>query len=172
MVAYAMRRRIDCYFDAPTRASVESRFAYCFATPAGSSYPPILNAKDLEPGKPVAIAGAGGEVEALPVLLEHGDIAALGFRFGSLAYTPDLSGLPASSVPLLEALDVWIVDALRFEPHPSHFHLKHALEWIARLAPKRAILTHMTGDLDYEALRRQLPPHVEPAYDGMVIDFS
>jgi len=65
-----------------------------------------------------------------------------------------------------------IVDALRFTPHPSHFSVKQALEWIKRLRPKRAILTHMTTDLDYEALRRELPEGVEPAYDNMVIEFD
>ena len=96
----------------------------------------------------------------------------LGFRVGGLAYSPDISDIPDSSLPLLQGLDVWIVDALRSMPHPSHFSVKQALEWIERLASKRAILTHMTTDLDYEALRRELPPHVEPAYDGMVIEFD
>ena len=72
--------------------------------------------------------------------------------------------------PLLQGLDLWIVDALRPMPHPSHFSVKQALEWIERLQVKRAILTHMTVELDYEALRRQLPPHVEPGYDGMVVE--
>ena len=93
----------------------------------------------------------------------------LGFRFGNLAYSPDLSGIPDASLPLLQGLDLWIVDALRPQPHPSHFSLKQALAWIERLAPKRAILTHMTFDLDYDALRRELPPHVEPGYDGLVV---
>jgi phosphoribosyl 1,2-cyclic phosphate phosphodiesterase len=70
----------------------------------------------------------------------------------------------------LEGLDVWIVDALRYRSHPSHFSVKEALAWIGRLKPKRAILTHMTTDLDYETLRRELPSNVEPAYDGMVIE--
>ena len=71
---------------------------------------------------------------------------------------------------MLEGLDVWIVDALRREGHTSHFSLKQALGWIERLKPKRAILTHMTSDLDYDELRRELPAHIEPAYDGMVIE--
>jgi phosphoribosyl 1,2-cyclic phosphate phosphodiesterase len=79
--------------------------------------------------------------------------------------------VPETSVELLQGLDVWIVDALRFTPHPSHFSVKQALAWIARLKPKRAILTHMTTDLDYEALKRELPQGIEPAYDGMVIEF-
>ena len=67
---------------------------------------------------------------------------------------------------------MWIVDALRREPHPSHFHLKKALDWIEKIGPKRAILTHMTTDLDYDTLVRDLPPGVEPAYDGMQIAFE
>jgi len=78
--------------------------------------------------------------------------------------------VPEASVELLQGLDVWIVDALRFTPHASHFTVKQALEWIGRLKPKRAVLTHMTTDLDYEALKRELPEGVEPAYDNMVIE--
>jgi phosphoribosyl 1,2-cyclic phosphate phosphodiesterase len=172
MVAYAMKKRIDCYMDAPTRQSIVSRFAYCFSTPEGSSYPPILVAKSLTAGQPVAIEGAGAAIEALPVLQAHGDIPTLGFRFGGFAYSPDVSDMPPESIPALEGLDLWIVDALRYTPHPSHFSLKQALEWIERLGPKRAILTHMTADLDYDTLKRELPSHVEPAYDGMVIELS
>jgi phosphoribosyl 1,2-cyclic phosphate phosphodiesterase len=167
-----MKRRVDCYFDAPTRESLLSRFAYCFTTPPGSNYPPILMSKDLVAGAPVVIDGAGGPLEVLPVLQEHGDIPSLGFRFGNVAYSPDISALPAESESLMRGLDLWIIDALRYTPHPSHFSLKQALEHIERAGAKRAILTHMTGDLDYETLKRDLPPHVEPAYDGMVIELD
>src|SRR5690606_29388071 len=102
----------------------------------------------------------------------HGDMPTLGFRFANLAYSPDISDVPEAALPLLENLDVWVVDALRYIPHPSHFHLRRALEWIDKLKPKRAILTHMTTDLDYEALKRELPEHVQPAYDGMAIDLD
>jgi phosphoribosyl 1,2-cyclic phosphate phosphodiesterase len=170
MVAHAMKRRVECYFDAPTRDSLVSRFRYCFETIPGSSYRPILVARDLEPGVPLAIPGRGGALEALPVLQLHGEIPSLAFRFGGLAYSPDVSGITDSSAALLEGLDVWIVDALRYRSHPSHFSVKEALAWIGRLKPKRAILTHMTTDLDYETLRRELPSNVEPAYDGMVIE--
>jgi phosphoribosyl 1,2-cyclic phosphate phosphodiesterase len=170
MVAYAMKRRVPCYFDAATQASLVSRFAYCFAQPAGSAYPPILVPQLLQPGELVRIDGAGGPIEALPIRQLHGDIDTLAFRFGAAAYSPDVSALPLDSIPLLENLDLWIVDALRYTPHPSHFSLKEALEHIARLGTRRAVLTHMTTDLDYDALRRELPDHVEPAYDGMVIE--
>jgi phosphoribosyl 1,2-cyclic phosphate phosphodiesterase len=171
MIAYAMRQRIDVWADAPTRASLESRFSYCFSTPPSSNYAPILKAHVIEPPQPIAIDGPTGPIEAVPVPQMHGEIGSLGFRFGGLAYSPDICGVPEASVALLEGLDVWIIDALRFTTHPSHFSVKEALAWIERLRPKRAVLTHMTADLDYEALKRELPQGVEPAYDGMVIEF-
>ena len=170
MVAYAMKSRVPCYFDPVTRHSLVTRFSYCFETPAGSTYPPILVPKTLTAGEAVTIEGAGGPIEALPIRQFHGDIESLGFRFGNVAYSPDVSALPLDSIPLLEDLDLWIIDALRYTPHPSHFSLKEALEHIGRLRAKRAVLTHMTGDLDYDALRRELPDHIEPAYDNMVIE--
>jgi phosphoribosyl 1,2-cyclic phosphate phosphodiesterase len=170
-IAYAMKRRVNVWFDAPTRDSIMARFGYCFATRPGSSYPPILVANEITPPAPVRAESERGCIEFLPVVQEHGEIPSLGFRIGNVAYSPDISGLPASSVALLEGLDVWIVDALRYTPHPSHFTVGQALEWIDRLRPKRAILTHLHVDLDYETLRRELPANVEPAYDGMVIEF-
>jgi phosphoribosyl 1,2-cyclic phosphate phosphodiesterase len=171
MVAYAMKKRIPCHMDPVTRAALESRFAYCFTAPEGSSYPPILTATGIVPGTPVHITNEGVTIKALPIAQRHGDIDSLGFRFGNVAYSPDISDFIDGSERHLEGLDVWIVDALRYTPHPSHFHVKRALAWIEKLKPKRAILTHMTSDLDYDTLRRELPAHVEPAYDGMVIDF-
>jgi phosphoribosyl 1,2-cyclic phosphate phosphodiesterase len=172
MVCYAMRRRVDVYFDAATRDSLISRFGYCFQTNAESGYQPILRAHEIEAGKKLSIEGDGGPIETLVVPQTHGPIASLGFRFGKLAYSPDISDVPDAAEVLLARLDVWIVDALRTTPHPNHFHVKRALEWIERLKPKRAILTHMTTDLDYDALRRSLPENVEPAYDGMKIKFD
>jgi phosphoribosyl 1,2-cyclic phosphate phosphodiesterase len=106
----------------------------------------------------------------LPILQEHGDIASLGFRFGPLAYSCDLSGLPAESVAALAGIETWIVDALRYRPHPSHFSVEEALAWIERIGPRRAILTNLHSDLDYDELRAKLPPHVEPAVDGLVLE--
>jgi phosphoribosyl 1,2-cyclic phosphate phosphodiesterase len=170
MVAYAMKKRVPCYFDATTQSSIVGRFAYCFVQPAGSTYPPILSAERLTPGEPVRVDGAGGPIDVLPIKQFHGDIESLGFRFGNVAYSPDVSALPLDSLPLLGNLDLWIVDALRYTSHPSHFSVKEALEHIIKLKAKRAVLTHMTGDLDYEALKRELPPHVEPAYDNMMLE--
>lgn len=164
------RKKLDVYMDRPTSAELLAKFGYCFVKPAGSDYPPIAEARELVPGAKVAIHGQGGSIEALPILQDHGDIPSLGFRFGKLAYSCDIKGLPEASLPLMRDLDVWIVDALRYKPHPSHMDLAESLAWIARLGPKRAILTNLHADLDYDELRRQLPPHVEPAYDGMRIE--
>ena len=165
-------RRVDVYLDEPTAASLHGKFGYCFQSPPGSDYPPIVTEHRLAASVPVTIAGEGGPIEALPILQEHGDISSLGFRFGKLAYSADLSGLPPESVAALTGLDVWIVDALRYRPHPSHFSLDDALAWIERLKPRRAILTNLHADLDYEVLRGKLPVHVVPAFDGMTFAVS
>jgi phosphoribosyl 1,2-cyclic phosphate phosphodiesterase len=166
------RRLIDAYLDEPTSATLRSRFDYCFVTPPGSEYPPLLTEHRIAPGKRLTIVGEGGPIEVLPFLQEHGNIPSLGFRFGPVAYSCDLSGLPAESVPALAGLDLWIVDALRYRPHPSHLSLEQSLGWIQRIAPKRAILTNLLSDLDYETLRASLPPHIAPAFDGLTVEFS
>ena len=163
------RRRIDVYLDDVTASALRLKFGYCFETPPGSSYPPILNARPMQVGKPVTVEGAGGAITALPFLQGHGDISSLGMRFGDLAYSSDVKDLPDDSVEALRGLHVWIIDALRYTPHPTHFSVSDALAWIERLRPERAILTNLHSDLDYEKLRRELPAHVEPAYDGMRI---
>ena len=165
-----MQRRIEVYADAATTTRLRAGFGYCFETPPGSDYPPIANAHPIAAGTPVTITGKGGALTALPIRQTHGGIASLAFRIGGLAYSPDASGFDADAEKLLAGLDVWILDALRPRPHPSHLSVAQALAWIERMKPKRAILTHMHVDLDYETLRRELPPNVEPAYDGMVIE--
>ena len=169
-VFFQTKQRVPIYADVATRRTLEHRFAYCFVQPPGSLYPPILEAHELQLAKAQRIAGAGGTIDAVPILHEHGDGHSLGFRFGKVAYSPDVGGIPDVSLPLLQGLELWIVDALRPMPHPSHFSVKQALSWIERLGVRRAVLTHMTIELDYETLRRELPAHVQPGYDGMVIE--
>lgn len=166
------RRRVQVYYDAHTGALLNDRFSYCFKQPQGSNYPAILEGQEIEAGNPLTIKGEGGEIGVLPFAQNHGGATSLGFRVGDLAYSPDVVGLPDESYDLLQGLDVWIVDALRYTPHPSHFSLEEALEAIERVAPKRAILTHMHIDMDYETVRAQLPDGIEPAYDGMVIELD
>ena len=164
------RRRLDVYMDEPTSLIVRRGFSYIFETPLGSDYPPIANDVRLAADRSVTVAGEGGAIEATPFDLNHGEINALGFRFGGLAYTPDVKRIPEASRPYLADLDVWVIDALRYRPHPSHFSLDDALAEIEAMRPRRAVLTNLHTDLDYETLRKRLPPHVTPAYDGMRIE--
>jgi phosphoribosyl 1,2-cyclic phosphate phosphodiesterase len=169
-VVIHMRRRIPVYADAPTRGALEARFGYCFASPPGSAYPPILDLHDLPPeGSEVVIDGPGGRIGAMPFRVEHGAEPALGFRVGGFAYVPDLSRMPAPAMRLLGGLDLLVVDALRDTPHPTHYSVADALALIEDLAPRRAILTNMHTDLDYEALAARLPSNVVPAFDGMAV---
>jgi phosphoribosyl 1,2-cyclic phosphate phosphodiesterase len=106
----------------------------------------------------------------MPYHQHHGEIMSVGYRFGDIAYSCDINALPDDTYQYLEGLDVWIVDALRITRHPSHFSLEETLAAIEQVKPKRAILTHMHTDLDYDTLLRELPDGVEPAYDGMVLE--
>jgi phosphoribosyl 1,2-cyclic phosphate phosphodiesterase len=115
------------------------RFSYCFVSPLGSDYPPILTQHEIEAGESRTIEGKGGAITLSAFLVQHGNIPALGYRIGDAAYTPDLHDLPEESWPLLENLDLWIVDGLRHTPHPSHFTVADALSWIDRFKPKRAV---------------------------------
>jgi phosphoribosyl 1,2-cyclic phosphate phosphodiesterase len=170
MLAINMRRRVDVYCDATGFEGILARFGYCFVQPQGSDYPPICNAIEIaEPFAPFAVDGAGGPIEVLAFHQGHGRIRSLGFRFGPIAYSSDVDALDEAAFAALVGVEVWIVDALRYTPHPSHAHVARALEWIARVKPKRGILTNMHVDLDYATLAAELPPGIEPAYDGMVI---
>ncbi len=106
----------------------------------------------------------------VPFRVEHGDIEALGFRIGAVAYLPDVSAIPDDTWEHLRDLDLWILDALRRRPHPTHAHLARSLEWIERANPRRAILTNMHNDLDHATVQAETPPHVDAAYDGTVIE--
>ncbi len=161
------RRKIDLYMDAATAAIVRGNFGYIFETPPGGQYAALLNEHRIVTFDSINLNGPGGLLDAIPFQIEHGEICALGFRFGGVAYTPDLNAIPKESRAFLEGLDLWIVDALRYTPHPSHFCLSETLAWIARLQPRRAVLTNLHTDLDFERLRCELPPNVEPAFDGM-----
>lgn len=168
----AHRRRIATYMDAATSEKVRRGFGYLLETPPGSNYPPLLDEHRLTPGAPVALAGLGGAARVTPFRLRHGEIDALGLRFGKVAYTPDVIDVPPESLAFLEGLDLWVIDALRHAPHPSHFTVAQALDWIARMKPKRAVLTNLHTDLDYRTLAAELPASVEPAHDGMSLAFD
>lgn len=169
-LAIAQRKRLDLYADHINLNGILRRFGYLFERPEGSDYPPILNAHALpEPFGLFEIDGAGGPIPVLPFGVEHGRVRSLGFRFASLAYSPDVSGIAGEVFPLLEDLDCWVVDALRYTHHPTHANVETALRWLARTRPRRGVLTNLHLDLDYRRLHAELPAGIEPAYDGMTL---
>ena len=167
-VFHAMRRPVACYAHAATWAVLRRRFDYIFEGADG--YPPTCAAHDL----PDVLDVAGLAIRWFPQI--HGSIGSAGLRFeadgAALAYSTDLNALPPQADAALEGLDLWIVDALRRHPHPTHAHLPLTLEWIARHRPRRAVLTHMDQSMDYATLRTELPPGVEPGYDMLAIDLT
>jgi phosphoribosyl 1,2-cyclic phosphate phosphodiesterase len=133
--------------------------------PGSSFYKPTL--------APHAVDGPFAVDDAAPIVpfeQDHGFSKTLGFRFGRFGYSTDVVELDDRAFEMLDGIDTWIVDCLRYEPHPTHSHLEKTLAWIERVGAKRAYLTHMDIGFDYDELRRRLPPHVEPAYDGLVIE--
>lgn len=160
------RARIPCHTDHATAISARRRFGYVFDGEGG--YPGIADLTPIPPhGEPWQVAGPSGPIPVTTFDQDHGGVRSVGYRFGGVAYSSDVADLDDAAFEALRGLDVWIVDALRWRPHPTHAHVERTLAWIARVAPRRAILTNMHIDLDYEALKSQLPDGVEPAYDGL-----
>lgn len=169
--AQRQRRAIPTFMDAATRAIMQPRFSYIFDGVAG--YPAIMALEPaIAPYRAFSIQGPGGNLRLEPLLQDHGLMPSLGFRIGGFAYSNDVVRLPSATLERLEGLDVWVVDALRERPHPTHAHVDQALAWAADLKPKRTILTNMHIDLDYAALKARLPVGVEPAHDGLWFDLT
>ena len=167
--ALNQRARIPVWMDDFTWRRLEARFGYIFHSAGG--YPAIADLRPV-PGLGVRfeVDGPGGPIPVVAFDQEHGEIRSLGFRFGSIAYSPDVNGLPEEAFAALAGVDTWIVDALRYTPHPTHANLEQALGWIERVKPRRAILTNMHIDLDFNRLSAELPAGVEPAYDGLSLE--
>ncbi|MCC5967020.1 MAG: MBL fold metallo-hydrolase [Natronohydrobacter sp.] len=166
-IVFNTGKRLSVWADGPTQDALLARFGYAFVQPKNSPYPPILDLNTIEGA--VTVEGAGGPMVLHPIRLNHGSVDALGFRVEGLAYAPDVVGIYPESWQMLEGLDIWIVDALRRKPHPSHAHLEMTLDWIARAQPKQAVLTNMHVDLDYATLCAELPDQIRPAHDGMIL---
>ncbi len=162
-LSYENKMEIPVYGDAKTLATLEHRFQYAFA-PESDYFRPFVRSHVID--GPFTV----GAIPVVPFIQQHGDKTSLGFRFGDIAYSTDVVGLPEASFEALDGVDVWIVDALQRRPHPTHSHLAQTLDWIKRVKPRRSILTHMTLDMDYATLVDELPPGVEPGYDGLVIE--
>jgi phosphoribosyl 1,2-cyclic phosphate phosphodiesterase len=156
---------IPCYGDAPTIADIHRVFSYVFepGTAKGGGIPDIQTYTICGPF-------CVGRQEVVPVPLLHGRKPILGFRFGTFAYLTDCSAIPDESWPLLEGLDVLVLDALRIRPHPTHFSLSEAIDATTRIAPRRAYFTHMCHDLGHAATCATLPEGMELAYDGLVVN--
>jgi len=167
MIVFNMKERVSVWADGPTQDALLSRFAYAFVQPPGSPYPPILDLNTID--GPITVTGPGGDIVLQPFEVSHGAIEALGFRIGKLAYLPDVKLIPDEALPLLEDLDVWILDSLRRVEHPTHLSYDEALAWFERMKPKRGILTNMHIDIDYVRAECETPDYVTAAFDGMQI---
>jgi phosphoribosyl 1,2-cyclic phosphate phosphodiesterase len=164
--AIRQRRRLPCHMDEATHHTLMRRFGYIFHGEGG--YPAICSDVALaDHGQAWRIEGPSGDIPVLTFDQDHGGVRSVGYRFGPVAYSSDVVGLDEAAFAALDGVEVWIVDALRYVPHPTHAHVDLALEWIARARPRRAILTNLHIDLDFETLRAQLPEGVEPAFDGL-----
>lgn len=172
VMAYRRRSRIPVFWWKEAAGSLFSRYHYCFESPPGSGYPAILDLQsDFTPFSTAIVRGAGGQIPVLGLAQDHG-VPCLGFRIGPIAYCNDVVRLCQETLAALAGVEVFVVDALRDAPHPTHAHVGQALEWIAQLKPRRAVLTNLHIDLDYHTLRARLPDNVEPAFDGMEVSVA
>ena len=151
-----------------TLSVLQKRFDYIFRqneVASGVLYRPFLAAQ------PVSGPFAVGPLAVTPFAQQHGfGSVTTGYRIGRMAYSTDVVALDETAFAVLAGLDLWIVDCLRFEPHPTHAHFDLTMSWIERLRPKRAMLTHLNHMVDYDELAGRCPPGVEPAFDGLCVD--
>jgi phosphoribosyl 1,2-cyclic phosphate phosphodiesterase len=162
-INWLTKKPVDVYADPVTMKELEERFDYV-VRPAKHFHKPGI-VPHLIDGS-FAIGGA----RVQPFMQNHGHVHSLGLRFGDFAYSTDAKELDEAAFVALEGIKVWIVDATREEPHPTHAHLEQTLGWIARVKPERAYLTHMNHMMDYASIAAKLPPGVWPAHDGLVIE--
>lgn len=161
-------KAIPLFASAATLASVERRFGYVLepGVPGRPLYKPSLTPHAI--GGPFTAAG----MPVVPFPQDHGHSTTLGFRIGNMAYSTDVTRLGEDAFAAVDGVELWIVDCLRREPHPTHSHVAKSLAWIARVKPRRAVLTHMDQSLDYRELGSELPEGVEPGYDGLTIEVA
>jgi phosphoribosyl 1,2-cyclic phosphate phosphodiesterase len=161
-----MRSAISLYADGQTLAEIGRRFGYVLkpVEEAGRFYKPTLTPHEIV--GPFEIRG----IPVVPFAQDHGFSTTLGVRIGGMAYSTDVTELDDNAFGAVEGVELWIVDCLRREPHPTHSDLAKTLSWIARVQPRRAVLTHMDQSLDYRELSAELPSGVEPGYDGLVLE--
>jgi len=156
------------YADERTATVLERVFEYTFSPHAKYPTRARVDLRRLNGHESAEVAGV--RFQRVPLL--HGELSVAGFRFGSAAYLTDMSSIPDTSLPLLEGLDVLIIDALRKQPHPSHANIDQALGWVERLEPRSTLFIHMSHELEHAETENELPPHVRLAYDGLRIPFE
>jgi len=159
---------IPAYAEPDVMSYVQAKFGYIFkaSEKLASLYPAVMEAHTFD--GPFDAAG----FRVVPFDQDHGICRSTGFRFGPFAYSTDVVNLGDDAFAALAGVEVWIVDCLRERAHPTHAHLEKTLSWIERVGPRRAILTHMNHQTDYDVLAAKLPDGVEPGYDGMVIEIE
>jgi phosphoribosyl 1,2-cyclic phosphate phosphodiesterase len=170
MIVIAMKKRLQVFAAPRTKEMILQRFGYAFQTPEGSPYPAILDMHDLD--AELVVKGAGGPIKVTTFDVEHGNIDVRAIRVNDVLYTPDISALTGNFDQNLSNIDCWILDSLRYTPHPSHANVEQALEWIRAYKPRKALLTNMHVDLDYDTLQRETPKNVSPAHDGLQITYK
>jgi phosphoribosyl 1,2-cyclic phosphate phosphodiesterase len=169
-LVYARGQPIPAYSDPATMANLTARFGYAFASSASpdAAYSAMLRDHTIAVGAPFTLFG----LEVVAFRQSHGPITTLGFRIGPVGYSPDAVEIGEDGFRALAGVDLWIVDCLRHTPHPSHAHFDRTMAWIRRVAPKRAVLTHMNHTMNYADVAAQCPPGVEPGRDGLTIDLT
>jgi len=167
-LVYRRDRPIPAYADSETLANLHRRFGYAFdgAQSTGAVYSALLESHEIRLETPFEVGG----LSCVAFEQGHGPITTLGYRIGPIGYSPDAHTIPENGFAALDGISVWIVDCLRYAPHPSHAHFERTMGWIERVQPQRAILTHMNHTLDYGELAADCPAGVEPGIDGMVFE--
>jgi phosphoribosyl 1,2-cyclic phosphate phosphodiesterase len=164
-VNWMQQRPVDIYADPVTLATLTKNFSYIFhGVGEGEYYKPSVIAHEITGTFQV------GAIGITPFVQDHGYSKTLGYRFGDVAYSTDVHSLDDAAFDALHGIKTWIVDCVRETPHPTHSHLAQTLEWIARVKPEHAFLTHMNHLMDYDTLVQKLPAGVLPAYDGLVLE--
>lgn len=160
-----VRKRIPAWMDEATETALRSRFSYIFESQEG--YPALLDGRRIPPhGQTWSVSGPGGDMPVVTFDQAHGPIRSVGYRIGGIAYSSDVSDLDEAALEAVRGCDLWIVDALRYLPHPTHAHLDRTLDWIDQAGVKRAVLTNLHIDMDYKTLIAMVPANVEIAHDG------
>ncbi|MDO9708638.1 MBL fold metallo-hydrolase [Paracraurococcus lichenis] len=161
-----LNRAIDAWGTRITLQKLDERFDYAFIGPTEFFFRPALEPRRIAFGERFEAAGMTVEV----FRQDHGVMDSLGLRIGKFAYSTDVVALPEESLRALEGLDTWVVGCFQRRPHAVHANLETVLRWVEVLRPRRTVLTHMGTAMDYRSLLRELPPGIEPGYDGMVLE--